>query len=155
MLFSLFWILAHSCLLFPTEDVQWSFPVFHIKKKQPKTKHIRKLCQKQLMGEKNGKKHLWQVMYMCDTGKALWVSCCCDQMGRWWFKCTGLFRPTFRTCIGLRAGVCETFQATYCLCYTGVEPSDWSCAAPVKYIDRLDSARFCVVGCVMKKKISF
>lgn len=35
--------------------------------------------------------------------------------------------------------------------YAGSSPQTYgSCAAPVRYIDRLDSALFCVVGCVMK-----
>lgn len=42
----------------------------------------------------------------------------------------------------------ETFQATLCLVTQGKKPSDWSCAAPLKYIDRLYSALFCVVGVV-------
>lgn len=71
-------------------------------------------------------------------------------------------RPTFGTCIRLRAGFgVERFRprAVHVVLHR-VKPSDWSCAAPVKYIDRLDSALFCVVGCVMKsnnnkKNLSF
>lgn len=67
-----------------------------------------------------------------------------------WLKCM----TTFRTCIRLRAGfIVKRFRphTVYVLLHR-VKPSDWSCAAPIKYIDRLDSALFCVVGCVMKKQ---
>lgn len=61
-------------------------------------------------------------------------------------------RPTFRSCIGLRAGfAAKRFRPrTVHVLLDRVKPSDWSCAAPVKCIDRLNSALFGVVGCVMK-----
>lgn len=63
-------------------------------------------------------------------------------------------RPTFRSCIGLRAGfAAKRFRPrTVHVLLDRVKPSDWSCAAPVKCIDRLNSALFGVVGCVMKKQ---
>ena len=122
----------HSCFLFFKKDVQWSFPVFHIKEKKIhfQTKHVS--CQKlfhtttSVIGR-----------HIRDTRKGFLGDMLLGLgggVGR--SKCMTSCRPTFGTRIGLRAGVCRKKKVSGHILFNVLlqrvtKPSDWSCAAPV------------------------
>lgn len=124
--FSLFRILS---LVLPLlqKDVQWSFPVFHIKKQTTNT-HLQttytSLVRTSFLTTTTS---VMGDIFVTQEEKALRVTCCCDRWGGW--KCMTSCRPTFRTCIGLRAGFTARRVRPHMLFlsrYTGVKPSDWS-----------------------------
>lgn len=136
----------HSCFLFFKKDVQWSFPVFHIKKKTHLQTKQHVSCQKQFhtttsvigdMFVTQGRLYGWHAA-VTGWGWLKRMTCC-------W--------PTFRSCIRIKSRVhCETFSGhiLFVSRYTGLSPQTGVVLLRVRYIDRLDSALFCVVGCVMK-----
>lgn len=126
------------------------FQFFTYTKKRKKKTNICKLNTR-LLSETIAYNNICDRWRICDTRKALWVTCCCGWGGDWNAWRHSEHASVFKSRVRLQ----NVFRphTVFMSCYTGlISPQTGVVLLLLNTSTDLTQLFFCVVGCVMKKR---